>query len=97
MSKTSSGWNTPEDHGQRAADALCPRRQLGAPDGGKDGAAGGIGVDEAEQVQRHLFEVIGQPLGRPLDLHPLHVLVGLGILRRSRQPVGVDGLPELVD
>ena len=76
-------------------DALGPGGEHGAPHGGVDRAAGGVVLAEGEQVERHVLEVVGQPLGRPLHLDELDRLGGVGIGERRIELGLVDALPEL--
>ena len=57
----------------------------------------GIGLDEPEQEQGYLLEVVGQPLGRALDLEHVDALGRIGVGGGRGQPVGVDGRPQLLD
>ena len=59
--------------------------------------AGGIDLNEPEQEERHTLEVVGKPLRRPLDLQQLDRVGVVRVGSSSREPVGVDRLPELVD
>jgi hypothetical protein len=54
-------------------------------------------LDEPEEVQRHVLEVIGQVLGRALDLDQLDALGVVGGRGGRRQALGVDGLPQPAD
>ncbi len=81
--------------GQGTADALGPGGQLCAPDGRVDGASRRVALGETEQVQGDVLEVVGQPLGRALDLHHLDAGRVVGGGRCRGQAIGVDGLPQL--
>jgi hypothetical protein len=87
----------PEDGGERTSDAFGPRRQLRTPYCREDRPSGRIGLDESEEEQGHLFEVIGEPLGRSLNFSHLDAFLGLRVCLGRCQPVDVDGLPKLVD
>ena len=76
-------------------DALGPGGQHGVPDGGVDGAARGVVLAEGEQVERHVLEVVGQPLGRALHLEDLDGLGRVGVGVRRVELRLVDGLPQL--
>ena len=82
---------------QRAADAVGAGGEHGAPHRRVDRPARRVVLDEPEQEQRHLGEVVGQPLGRPLHLDHLDALGVVGIGGRCSEAVGVDGDPQLGD
>ena len=92
-----AGMEEAEHARQRAADAVGAGGEHGAPHRRVDRAARRVVLDEREQEQRHLLEVVGQPLGRPLHLDHLDALGVVGIGLGRGEALGVDRDPELGD